>query len=255
MIREKVFIWEVGFYTQIWPDEANRLKHRALDKLDVESTYSSNRSFDEVDQSLDAPLDAMNFSIMLPALNKGELDHKLYWNIVEESEIGSDEVEKKGWDRLRKYVDRKLGPDWVAYRSAVGLGDLWPSGLAIPPYGGSKLAQECRQWQFKLGLYGEFRETLNRSSVSVSGFSAGNYYRLLAGRDNPSAHLRRLVSRKYEATLRAKLEEVDYLCLDLEMPPILRLCLRDSHNVEGGCYKSSDRIADASLVCKVTWLS
>jgi hypothetical protein len=42
------------FYTQIWPDEANGLKHRALDKLDVESTYSSNRSFDEVDQALDA---------------------------------------------------------------------------------------------------------------------------------------------------------------------------------------------------------
>jgi hypothetical protein len=220
-------------YTLVWPEEANRLWCKALDSVAVESAVISDPLFYDVEIALQAPSDAWSFSIMNHTLADGEFDHDCFRGYFEEWEPGSYKNEQAGWNKLKEYVDRKLGPDWITYRSAVDISEFWPNDLAaLPRTFVREISEEHLHWRFKVGLYAELCAAMARGTVSVSGLAAGNYYQLLAGKDNLDAHLRRIVSTKYGAILRAKLEEVGYLCLDLDMPSILRLSVSGAETID-----------------------
>ena len=52
-----------------------------------------------------------------------------------------------------------------------------------------------------------------------------------AGREQASAYLLEVVTRGYAATLQEKLERYGFLCLDLAIPPVLRMCLSEAKTV------------------------
>lgn len=221
------------YYTQIWGDEANALRQRVLENLEMKPIWNTDPAQFEVETALSIPHDLQSFSIINRALSGEKLDIQFCRDLANAGEwsFEGDEAEKNGWEKLKNFVDRKLGPDWIAYRSAIGITETWPKGLTVntlvPPF----LSQEWLQWQFKYGLYTEFREALRSGTLSVSGYAIGNYYQFLAGAENVRMHLLKAVSQKYAEVLCTKFEEAGYFCVDMEMPPILRLCLRDSTTI------------------------
>lgn len=221
------------YYTQIWRAEADALRQSILNNLDMEPVWSSDLSQFEVESALSIPIDLQSFSILNYALSGDSLDFQYcrdYAN-AEEWSVDTDEAEEAGWEKLKGFVDQKLGPDWKAYRSSIEVAEAWPKGLTVRTHVPPHLSEEWTQWQFKHGLYTEFRECLKLSTLSVSGYAAGNYYEWLAGSNSTRAHLLKMASQKYAEVLRAKIEETGYLCLDLELPPILRLCLSESETI------------------------
>lgn len=220
-------------YTQVWSDEANRLMFRTFDSLKANPVSSTEPKLFDAETALRLPDLASAFDITDHVISEDMINYASIIDLEDWRNPVSKEAEIAGWQKLKEFVDRRLGPDWVAYRTAVDITESWPDGMATRPNKGSSEAEETerRVWLFKLSLYAELRAALERGTTAVSNFATGNYYHLLTGQEHPAVHLHEVVARGYAAVLQEKLERVGFLNLDLAIPPVLRMCLSESKTV------------------------
>jgi hypothetical protein len=215
-------------YTQVWPEEANKLMDGVLSE--VPNTYVGlpDKKLFIADLALDYPHRALTAVPMVEALSSDGIDFAHLTSVDPGDLWYGTQLEIEAVNKMISFMDGYLGDEWRVYNEHVRPLPSWPPELLRP----LSAFSATHALQFKLGLYAEFRAALAHGTISVSSIHMGRFYSLLASRTNiVNGSLRDLVVNSYNKLLRKQLEEHGIACLDLQLPPLLRICLVGSTNI------------------------
>lgn len=212
-----------GFYqTIVWSPEANQLQERAFASIPTKLVTLDDERMYEAEVVLDYPQRAMAAWPMAASISDGGIDYKTLLSIYPEETTEADE--QRSMEEILKFVDSRLGEEWMLYKTEVRPLPSWPIGLLKLPWNNVIAAAQVTSLQ--LGFFAEMRVAMQEGTLSCSPVHTGNFHqRILAQSNVVSARLRELVSQRYTEHLAQKLEAFGIISLELRLPPLLRMCL------------------------------
>lgn len=221
-----------GFHqTQVWGSEANDLMEASFPKSTPAEIRLDDPHLMDVEIALDYPHLAMTAWPIAESISGHGLDYDRFRFLTADEDFVvpmGDQAEDESLQKILAFVDDSLGDEWRLYNTVVNPLSPWPSGLLRPPSRFSPL----REVQMKVGLFAELRAAQQHGTITTSGFCGGQYFPLFAAQPNVvTGQLREIAARQYSRRLHKQLEELGAACLDLRLPPILRICLHEADTI------------------------
>jgi hypothetical protein len=223
-----------GFYqTIVWSAEANQLQERAFASVPIKLVTLDDERMYEAEIALDYPQRAMVAWPMAASISTKGIDFRTLTSI--DAEDASDEYgsenDKKAMAEILAFVDSRLGEEWLLYKSELRPLPSWPIGLLTVPTG--SVCAAARAVSLQLGFFAEMRTALRYGTLSCSPVHMGTFQQMLSTQNNVvSAPLRALVSQRYSKHLMEKLEAFGIMSLELQLPPLLRMCLLGARSID-----------------------